>query len=215
MTTSRRSVLVAGAAGTLALTAGCLEFVTGDGPLEFEAHRVAPSASALEETGYEEDESNQEVIEETIDVGVEREIRASLWMSTYTKSRTIEGIEREANTFVAVSIPGMEVLGRSFNPLEDMSNEELLEEFLGEADGDVEDVEHEESFALEILGSERDVDRFSGETQEAGETIEVSLALTSLLHDDDLIVLLGTHPEVLAEESANVEVLMESVEHPA
>ncbi|RQG97751.1 DUF6517 family protein [Natrarchaeobius chitinivorans] len=215
MTISRRSVLAAGATGTLALTAGCLDFVTGDGPLEFAAERVTPSASALEETGYEEDDSTQEVIEETIDVGVERDVRASLWVSTYTKSRTIEGVEREANNFVAVSIPGMEVLGRSFNPLADMSNEELLEEFLGEANGDVEDIDHEESFTLDVLGSGREVDRFTGQTQEAGEVIEVSLTLTSFLHDDDLIVLLGTHPEVLAEEAANVEVLMESAEHPA
>ncbi|RQG90363.1 hypothetical protein EA462_08485 [Natrarchaeobius halalkaliphilus] len=212
---ARRSILAAGATGTLAVTAGCLDFVLGDGPLEFEAGRVAPSESALSETGYNEAEVDEETIEETVEVGgLEREVRATLWLSTYTKTRTIEGIEHDANSFVAVSVPGMEVMGRSFNPLEDMSNEELLEEFVGQANVDVDDIQHKDSFSLETLGEGRDVDRFTGETREGGETIAVELALTSFRHNDDSIVLLGTHPELLAEESANVELLMESAEHP-
>jgi|GEM_PF-517016 len=86
MTRSRRSVLTAGATGGLVVTAGCLEFVLGDGPLEFEAERAGPSEAALDEAGYEETEVTEESFEETVEVGVEREINASVWISTYTKS---------------------------------------------------------------------------------------------------------------------------------
>ncbi len=153
MTLSRRSLLGAGATGAVALTAGCLDFVRGEGPLEFEANQVVPSASALAETGYEEDEIEHKEIDEEVDIGVEREIRASLWAGLYTKERELQGQTQDAGLFAAVSIPGIEVLGRSFNPLADLSGEELLEELMSQLDGeqDIDNISHEDSFGLEIL----------------------------------------------------------------
>ena len=204
--------------GGLALTAGCLDFVRGEGPLEFAAERVAPSQAALDETGYEEDTVEEETIEETVDVGVEREVRATVHISTYTNELEFEGELRDASTFAAISMPDMEFAGRSFNPVEDMSHEELLEEFADQMDGehgDVDDLEHEESFTLDVLGGGRDTDVFVGQTEFEGERIDVEVVVTSFGHEDDIIVLLGSYPVELADESANVEELMESVEHPA
>ena len=218
MTLSRRSLLAAGATGTLALTAGCLDFVLGNGPLEFEAERVAPDEETLAETGYEEDDVKHEELEETVEVsGIEREVRASLWASLYTKERELMGATREAAVFGAVSVPAVEVAGRSFNPLADMDGEELLEELLDRFEGgqgSVENISHEESFDLEILSGGREVDVFAGETEYGGETVEVEISLASFTHEDDMIVLLGSHPRQLAQESANIELLMESVDHP-
>jgi len=217
MTFSRREVLAGGATVGLVLTAGCLDFVRGDGPLEFDAERVAPSDSALDATEYEEQSVDSEMIEETIDVGVEREVRASFWVSTYTKDVEFQGEQREAGLFAAVSLPAMSVLGQSFNPLDELSSEELLEEFLSEADGEydaVGDLDLEESFALEILGDDRLCEVFVGETEIDGEPIEITISLSSFEHEDDLIVLLGSYPDLLADEGPNIEELMESVEHP-
>ncbi|WP_049921062.1 DUF6517 family protein [Halopiger djelfimassiliensis] len=216
-TPSRRTLLAAGATGTLALTAGCLDFVLGKGPLEFDSSRVAPTETALTETEYENQTVEEETIEETIDVGVEREIRASLWRSHYSKEIEYQGRTHEGALFAAVSVPAMEVLGRSFNPLDDMSNEELLERLLSEVDGEqgnVENIRHDESFGLEILGEGREVDRFVGQSEFDGEPIDVELTLTAVSHADDLLVLLGSYPRNFAEEAVNVELLMESVEHP-
>lgn len=217
MTTSRRTFLAAGATGALALTAGCLDFVLGDGPLELEAERAAPSDATLDATGYEEYEVKEESIEETVDVGVERDVRASVWTSVYSKDVEYQGQTFEGSFFAAVSIPDFSVLGRSFNPVADLSNEELLEEFIDQLDGDqgsIDDITHEESFALEILDDGRDVDVFEGETEHDGQQVDVEITLTSFSHDDDLLVLLGSYPAALAEESANAEELMESVDHP-
>lgn len=218
-TRSRRSLLAAGATGTLALTAGCLDFALGNGPLEFSGDRVAPSDGALEETEYTEESVEERSIEKSAEVGlsIEREFKAGIWQSTYVKDVSILGGEREAALFTTLSIPAVEVAGRSFNPLEDLSNGELVERLLGEVDseaGQIEGIEHEESFGLDVLGDGRDVDTFIGQSTYDGEEIDVELTLTSFVHEDDLLVLLGTHPEVLAEESANVEVLLESAEHP-
>lgn len=218
MTLSRRSLLAAGATGTLALTAGCLDFVLGNGPLELEADRAAPSDDALAETGYEENTVEQQELDETISVAdVERDVRASVWASLYAKEQELAGTTQEASLFAAISLPAVEVAGRSFNPLEEMSNKELLEEMLSQFESsgaEVENISHEESFGLDILGDGREVDVFVGETDYNGQTIDVEISLTSLTHEDDMIVLLGSHPQPLAEESSNVELLMESVEHP-
>jgi hypothetical protein len=218
MTPSRRSFLAAGATGTLALTAGCLGFVLGNEPLTFEADRVAPTDGKLGETGYEEQTVTEETIERTEEIGgVERDFKASIWTSVYTKPIEYAGQEREGSAFAAVSIPSMTVAGRSVNPIAEMSNKELLEEFLSRIsseNGNVNDIQHEETFSLEILGGSRDVDTFVGESEVDGQTIEIDIKLTSFDHEDDLLVLLGIYPKRLTEESANVEVLMESAEHP-
>ncbi|MFP8952399.1 DUF6517 family protein [Natrialbaceae archaeon A-arb3/5] len=261
MPSSRRAMLAAGATGTLALTAGCLDFVLGDG-LEFEADRAAPADAALEETGYDEDEISEESFEETVEFGVERDVTASFWVSSYTnelsaadvsaddvdvsddeteydeddleqyEDEDLEQYEDEiggddddaldsgptdvdGSTFVAVSSPAVEVLGRTFNPLAEMDNEELLEEFMGEVDADADAVEHEETNSLDVLGDERDVDLFRGETQQGGESVTVDILLSSFVHEDDHIVLVGSYPDIVEGESEAVETLMESVEHPA
>ncbi|MBZ6496613.1 DUF6517 family protein [Natrinema longum] len=218
MTLSRRSVLATGAAGTLTLTAGCLGFVLGNEPLEFDADQAAPADGALENTGYSEETATQETLERTEEIGgVERDFEASIWTSTYLKTVDYGGQTRDGSAFAAVSVPGMEVVGQSVNPLDEMSNKELLEQFLSEVDGehgDVRDIQHENSFSLEILDDSRDVDTFVGTTDLEGESIDVEIKITSFDHESDLLVLLGVFPETLTEESANVELLMESAEHP-
>lgn len=217
MNTSRRTLLAVGATGTLALTAGCLDFALGNGPLELTADRVAPTDGALEDTDYEEHEIQEESIEETVDVGVEREVTATVWSSVYSKTIDYQGHEYDGSYFAAVSVPDVSVLGRSFNPIADMSNEELLEEFMGRLEGDhgsIENITHQESISFEILGEKRDVDVFEGESEHEGEPIDVEIKITSFDHEDDLLVLLGSYPAGLRKEAANVEVLMESVEHP-
>ena len=217
MTTSRRRVLATGATGALALTAGCLDFALGNGPLEIEAERAAPSNAALAETDYEEYDIGQETIEERVEVAsVERGVEATIKTASYTKEIEYRGYEDDGCFFAAVSIPDVSVAGRSFSPIDDMSNAELIAEFRGELEGgdSVDDLAHRESFGLEILGDGREVDVFEGETTYADERIDVELAMSSFAHEDDLLVLLGSYPAALAGESATVEELMESVEHP-
>ncbi|MDS0477853.1 DUF6517 family protein [Natrinema sp. 1APR25-10V2] len=219
MTYSRRSVLAAGATGSLALTAGCLDFVLGNGPLKFDSDRAAPTDGALEETGYQKQEVREEKLERTVELpgGVERDVSASIWASAYTKKVEYAGQKREGAAFAAVSVPGMEVAGKSVNPIDDMSNKELLDRFMSQIEseqGAIEDIEHEESFPLGVLGDERTVDTFIGKSELEGQTIDIEIKLTSFDHDGDLLVLIGLYPKMLTEESANAEVLMESVQHP-
>jgi len=219
MTLSRRSLLAAGATGTLALTAGCVDVVLGNAPLELDSKRVAPTDDALTQAGYTEREVNSDPIERTVELpgGVERDVRATVWRSIYTKNVDYAGQTREGAAFAAVSIPGMEIAGRSLNPLGELSNKELLERFLEQVstdNGEISNIQQEESFGLDILGGGRSVDLFVGQSDLEGETIDIEIKLTSFTHEGDLLVLLGTYPRMLTAEAANAEELMESVEHP-
>lgn len=217
MTISRRRLLASGAVGSLALTAGCVDVVLGNEPYEFAAARAAPTDAALEETGYVEEDVEQDGIEEPIDVGVEREFRATFWISNYGKEVEVLGERTDAGFFTVVSMPAIEIFGRTFNPIEDLNHEELIEEFEGDLTDDgrtIRNVRHDGSITLTILGDEREVDVFLADMEVNGQEVTIELLLTAVTHEDDLILLVGGYPEQLPDEGANVEHLMESVEHP-
>lgn len=217
MSSSRRRFLTAAVTGSVALSAGCLDFVTGDGPLEFSSDRVAPTDSALEETGFEEMSVEEETFEETVEAGVEREVKANFWLSSYSKALEIQGQSEEATAFVAVSSPNMSVAGRSLNPIDEMDSEELLDEFRGQiesGEADIQDVQHEETFSVSILDESRDVDLLRGQTEYQGEAIDIELVVASFAHEGDYLVLAGMYPEMFQDEGVNVETLLESAEHP-
>lgn len=217
MSSSRRAILATGVTGSIALSAGCLDFVTGDGPLEFSSDRVAPTDSALEETGFEEMGVEEETFGESVEAGVEREVKANFWLSSYAKALEIRGQSEDATAFVAVSTPNMSVAGRSLNPIDEMDSEELLDEFRGQienGEADIRDIQHEETFSVSILGESRDVDLLRGQTEYQSETINIELVVASFAHEGDYLVLAGMYPEMFQDEGVNVEVLLESVEHP-
>ncbi|MHC3437121.1 DUF6517 family protein [Natrialbaceae archaeon A-gly3] len=216
---SRRAVLAAAGTGTIALTAGCVDFVLGDGPLEFDAARAAPTDEELEATGYAEDEVNQEIHEEDIDVGVTRTVRGSFWVSTYTKPVDVQSIDDDGALFGIVSMPKMEFLGASFNPLMALDSEELLEELGDELEGgygDLSDVAHLETVSseTEVLGEQRAVDVFEASADFDGEDLDVELLVVTVEHEDDYLIFLGGYPQLFPDERDNVRELLGSIEHP-
>ena len=216
---SRRTLLAATGTSAIALTAGCVDFALGNAPLEFSASHIAPSGNALGETEYVEDDAFEETFEEEIEIGVTREVRASYWVSTYTKAVDVQSIDEDGALFGAVSMPKVDILGASFNPLMELSNEELLEELGDELEGgysDLADLTHVETISSEgeILGEDRPIDVFEGSADFDGEVIDVDLLVTTLGHDDDYLILLGGYPQLFPDERDNVRLLMRSVEHP-
>lgn len=215
---SRRSFLAASATGALALSAGCLDAALGKAPFEFRAEPALPTDAALAETGYEEVEVESESFEETVDVGVERDVHASFWLGLYAKEIEVQEQSVEAATFAAISVPAMELFGSSANPLDDLDSEELVDAFADEIAGEygeLRDVRHDGTVEVSILGDTRSVDRLLAEAEVDGQVVELVLTVAAFGHEDDLLVLVGAYPELLSEEGEDVETLMESVEHPA
>lgn len=151
---SRRSVLAAGATGTLALSAGCLGFVLGNEPLEFTAARAAPTDGALEETGYDEVESNHETLEERIEVGVSREVRASFWVGTYAKELDLREVIRDR--VAEGEVDELEEVDEEFedDELADATEDELPEDVDDELDElDLEAFESQEAAFFAVLST--------------------------------------------------------------
>lgn len=212
----RRSALAAGGAGILTLTAGCLDFVLGNAPLEYTAEPLLPSEAALEESGYREHDRGWEGVTEEI---AGREVRAAGWTVVYTNEITIQDQSEDGAIFAGVTMPRAEIAGYSLNPLADMETEELIAEFSGELEGEFDGFTTPEptgeSFQLQILGADRTVEIFESEADVAGERHTIELYITRFDHRDDTVILLGGYPQQLPDEGVEIERLMESVEHPA
>lgn len=80
----RRLVLVV---AVVALSAGCLGFLTGSQALEFSANRTVVSDAALEETGYRE--AGNQTVRNVVRVGVagqQRQVNLTSYLYTYNRS---------------------------------------------------------------------------------------------------------------------------------
>lgn len=212
----RREFLAAVPVGLLAASAGCMKLVTSD-RAEYTASEARVSDAGLEETEYQHSDTREETFEESFEVaGVSRTVVASNWISTYKKDLQVQGQQQEAARFAVVSTPAIEILGRTFNPVNEMSHEELLDRFRSQLSGEYEgldDMEYVESRDEVILDSEVEVSTFETEASIEGETVEIYIHVTTLTHEGDLIVAVGAHPAALAQERTNAYKLMRSIEH--
>ncbi|MDL5362812.1 DUF6517 family protein [Halalkalicoccus sp. NIPERK01] len=200
-------------AGTAAATAGCMEAATGDGPLTFEATEIRASETAVEDTGYDHRTTETVPFTKEFEVGgVSREVRADTVVSKYDKAIDMGplGSQRSA-LFVVASTPKAEVGGRTFNPIEDMDNRELAEEFQSRY-GEVTIRDEISTEVISVLDEDVDLSTFEAETELEGQPIDVRLHLGVAETDDDLVVLLGGHPRRITDEEANIVTLAESVE---
>lgn len=213
---TRRQAMATTATLLLGLSAGCTKIVFNE-RAEYDAAEPAVSESGLSETGYQHAGTERQTIEESVSAaGVDRTVVATNWIATYEKSLELQGQEQPAARFAVVSTPAIEILGRSFNPVDEMSHEELLSEFRSQLSGEYEqldDIRYVESRDEVILEDEVEVSTFSTTATIDGEDVELYIHVATVTHEGDLIVAVGAHPSALAQERANTYTLMRSIEH--
>lgn len=222
---SRRAVLgTVGAIGATGL-AGCLDRIPflGDDPIEFSAEPVSVSANALDETGYEEQESGELTIERTYEAaGQSQDVVVTNWQAEYDKSVDGDafglpiGGEYRGAVFTALSTPQVSVLDRTFNPVGEMESEELAEMVQDryEGMGDLSPAGEEQ---VTILGETTTVGEFITEASVVNDNAQVEIRLhiaEAVESGDDFVVGIGGYPTALEdEERPNVTTLLESIEH--
>ncbi len=212
---TRRRALLIGAVGLTALS-GCTELATGDEPLSREASPVAISESVLSETGHELQKERTETLTEEVEAGGEsREVEATNHITLY--ANTVEGLDGEdieSSLFGVVSTPAFEFVGRSFNPIADADNEEILE-FASSEFGELEIGEKLEETTLTVLDSETTVSTFDGTARFDGQRIDIRVYVTAVDHKDDIVLGVGGYPEDLEDDQADdILELFEGIEHP-
>ncbi|PSQ32378.1 hypothetical protein BRD09_03860 [Halobacteriales archaeon SW_10_68_16] len=224
---TRRELLGATAAGVTVGAAGCsaIPFL-GNEPLEFEATRATVPASTREETGYEEKEVAQDVIERTFEVaGQSQDVVVTNWQAECDKAIDVgDLVEQDLPTdesaraaiFTVLSTPQVSVLGRSFNPVEDMDSRELAQQVQDNYDG-MEDIEQVGEDGALVAGQETTAGEFSTEAQlaETDRTVELAMHITEAVEvGEDFVVAVGAYPRPVREvERDNVFAMMEAVEH--
>lgn len=215
MKLGRRAVL-AGAAVGMASMAGCMDLISGE-TVEFTASEAAVSDAGLDETEYAHLETEELTIDEQVEAGgIERQLVVTNWINTYEKDLTVQGDVQQAATFAVVSTPSAELLGRSLNPIAQLSHEELLDEFQNELGDDydgVDDIELVEEREEIVLEQEELVSTFETTTEFEGEEVEIYIHVATVTNDEDLIIAVGAHPAALGQERTNSYTLMREIEH--
>ncbi len=224
---TRRELLGATAAGVAAGTAGCsaIPFI-GTQPLEFESSRATVPGSTLEETGYEEKNVSKDVIERTFEVGGQsQDVVVTNWQAEYDKAIDLgDLVEQDLPTdesaraaiFTILSTPQVSVLGRSFNPVEDMDSSELAEQVQDNFES-VENIEQVGEDGALVAGQETTAGEFSADAQlaETDRTVELAMHITEAAEvGEDFVVTVGAYPRRVQEvERENVFTMMETVDH--
>ncbi|SDY13119.1 DUF6517 family protein [Halopenitus persicus] len=213
---TRRSIVGGIGAATLASASGCLGFLTGSEPLEESASpaRVQPNVS--EATGYELQGIEEQTLEETFEIaGQERTVIATNAVATYEKSFEIPLLgDARAGVFAVVSTPAFEIAGQSLNPVSEYGEAELVDLVASQYEG-LRVTDERARTTATTLGTDYEVAIFAGTATFQGQEVDVNVHTGSLRHEEDFLIPVGIYPQQLADqERANVETLLDSLEHP-
>lgn len=214
MTELTRRAMLGGVAAALTATAGCVGVLTGDEPLEFTAEPATVSASALDSTGYELDAEESPTIDEEFTVaGQTREVTVTNRLTSYVKSVDFGPVGSiEAAMFAVFSTPQIEIASKTFNPIGEMSNRQLLEQMASQYDG-LSIGDSVDTRDVSMLGQTVTVERYEATTTYQDQEVPIYLLLTRVQHDEDFVVTVGGYPRRVSGEESNVYTLIENVEH--
>ncbi|MDX1744946.1 MAG: DUF6517 family protein, partial [Halobacteriales archaeon] len=202
---NRRQALLSLGSGALTLSAGCLGVLTGTEPLTFEAGRATVSPATLGETGYEEDDVTSETVTRSFSAaGQSREVEVTNRIATYDRSIDFGPLgTQEIAVFAVLSTPQVRVLDRTFNPVGEMSNRELLQELQARYDGLTIGASVGTSSAS-VLGEAVEIEQFQATATYQGQEIDLFVHITTVAHEGDYVVPVAVYPRQLPDEEQRV-----------
>lgn len=215
--TRRRLLAGAGSIGTASL-AGCLGVLTGEEAVEFGASSAVVASATLEESGYRESRmSSGTVTREFGAAGQTREVEVTNRIAEYDRSVTLLTERIRGALFVVLSTPQVDILGETFNPVGDMSTDELVEMIQDRYD-QIGAVSREDSRQTSLLGGSREIVTYRAEGEFLPVELPVSLVELTLHVSEpvavggDFIVCVGVHPREIDDTDA-IDALLAGVEH--
>lgn len=221
MSETRRTVLTLALVGVLATT-GCIGFLTGSESLEFDASEATVADATVEEQEYSEVRVKPLNIErEFTAAGQTRTVNVTNYIAEYSRAAEVPllGTDQEVARFIAFSSPQVSIAGQTLNPIDDWSNEELLDRVQNSYSG-LQNIERVGNYSVESLGEERTVTKFSADASFNGQEVPVYVHVTKFQHDgdsEDIVAAVGIYPQRLDEDSpteqARIQALIEGLEH--
>lgn len=210
----RQALLTLGSAGVTTATAGCIGFLTGSEALEFSAMEATISSATLDETGYEEAEVKEDVITRSFSAaGQEREVEVTNSIATYERAIDLGPLgEQKAAIFAVLSTPQVKILDRTFNPVGEMSNRELLQQLQGRYEG-FSVGSRVDTRSQTVLGEDTEIEKFEASATFSGQEIDLFVHITNVAHEGDFVVPIGIYPQRLPGESEKVFSLYNGIQH--
>ncbi|PSQ06167.1 hypothetical protein BRC97_07275 [Halobacteriales archaeon QS_6_71_20] len=203
------------ALGGIGATGGCLGVITGSEPAEFSANLASVPDSTLESTGFEEYRVEPlEITREFEVAGQTREVVVTNQLAQYDKAAEVFGERLRASLFVALSTPAVEIAGRTFNPVGDLSTRELAQRMLTRYD-DVQNLSQEGEDTVPVLGTDTTVGLFTADATVAQNvTTEVTLHVAEAVRSGpDFVVAVGAYPSMLSDQGDDVRTMLRAVDH--
>lgn len=217
MQPTRRELLAGVGTGLAAGLAGCSGQLTAEGAA-FGAAEASLSASVQSDTGYSHHRTESfTVTREFRRFGFSRSVDVTNVISEY--DRAIElgllGQRLQAAVFATLSTPQVNILGKSFNPIADMSTVEIAQ-LIQKKYENVGNVREDGSFESSVGGTAATVTRFTATARlvAAGVNVDIYLYVSEAVEfDDDFVVGLAAHPRAFGAARDTVEALLAGVDH--
>lgn len=209
----RRTYLASAGTVLAATTAGC-GFILGNEPATFTASASAVADPTLDETGYEHTGNEEMEIRREFSAGGQtREVIATNVQAKYEKQIDLDPLgEQRAAVFTALNSPKAEILGKTFNPIEDMSPTELAQR-VQDSYEEFSSIEQRDESEVTIDGTTTTQVKFAADAAFSGNPIEIFLHVTEAVElGSDFVVTFGSYPQATAGEESNILQLIEAVE---
>lgn len=184
----------------------------------FEAAPAAPDNTTVSEVGYELQTSDEVTITQNISPGgQDRTIVVNNQRRIYERALEVQNRSFTAGVFVTLSTPAISVAGSPQNPIADMSDRELLQQFSDQLTDGSESLEFERVGTREaaMLGTSTDVGEFRTNVTVSGESQEVAIYVTRVRSQGDIVVAVGVHPTAFSGEQVSIFEMIYAVEHPS
>lgn len=213
---TRRRALAAAGGAALAGLAGCtaLDVATGE-PAEFASGTATVADEVLDESGYELNEVTEDTQTREVDVaGATREVRVTSRIAEYDKAVDLFGERYQAAVFAVLATPRVEVLGRAFNPVGELDDDERAQLIVDRYEG-VSDLERGSEYSTEVLDVDASVTVYTAEgaIQGTGVNVELEFHVAEAIEaGDDYVVPLGAYPAAFGD-GENVRRMLNGIEH--
>ncbi|MDZ7747337.1 MAG: DUF6517 family protein [Halobacteriales archaeon] len=209
---TRRIIAVVAVAALVTLS-GC-GFLLGNQALTFNASPVAVDDSTQSQTGYDEIRRTSLGVERSFQVaGQTRNVSVTNYLAEYGRTAETLFSDQQIARVTVLSSPKVDVLGQSFNPLDNLSDRQLAQRFQ-EQYGSLNDLQFQSNRTTSILGSERTVSKFTAQAQMEGTSVDVNVHISTFEDGDDYIIAVAVHPQQIDEQS-NVDAMFGGIVHPA
>jgi hypothetical protein len=192
---------------------GCLDVLTGEESLSFEADPTAVDDGALSETGYElvRSESPNRTVSVSV-AGESREASIATEIREYGRNVSVGGQQAQVARFSVYTVPGVSVAGQTVNPVSDWSTRRLVD-LLVSSNENLRNIRFESNRTVRFLGSDRTVTTYRARAA-SGPDGNVTVHAATVSHDGDYVVAAGVHPTALDERS-RIDALLAGLRHPA